>query len=76
MKKFIYSSIVFLLFNCFSHAQKVYSVDYENKADVNVFVVQYENQADLKVFKVKYNNQQNSIKQFLGSENSFRNDLF
>jgi hypothetical protein len=38
-------------------AQKVYSVDYENQAEVKVFVVQYENQADLKVCKVKYENQ-------------------
>lgn len=38
-------------------AQKVYSVDYENQADVKVFVVNYENQADLKVYKVKYENQ-------------------
>lgn len=38
-------------------AQKVYSVKYENQADVKVFVVKYENQADLKVYKVKYENQ-------------------
>ena len=38
-------------------AQKVFSVDYSNQADVKVFVVKYENQADLKVYKVKYNNQ-------------------
>ncbi len=40
-----------------SKAQKVFSVDYSNQADVKVFVVKYENQADLKVFKVKYENQ-------------------
>jgi hypothetical protein len=39
------------------NAQKVFSVDYENQADVKVFVVNYENQADLKVYKVKYENQ-------------------
>ena len=38
-------------------AQKVYSVEYENQAEVKVFVVEYENQADLKVYKVKYENQ-------------------
>jgi hypothetical protein len=37
-----------------SHAQKVYSVDYPNQADVKVFVVKYENQADLNVFKYAY----------------------
>ena len=38
-------------------AQKVFSVEYENQADVKVFVVDYENQADLKVYFVKYENQ-------------------
>ena len=52
VKKLIYSSIVLLIFNSFCHAQKVFSVNYENLADVKVFVVKYENQADLKVFKV------------------------
>ena len=40
-----------------SFAQKVYSVQYQNQADVKVFVVNYENQADLKVYKVKYSNE-------------------
>ena len=40
-----------------ANAQKIYSVEYENQADVKVFVVSYENQADLKVYKVKYENQ-------------------
>jgi hypothetical protein len=57
MKKIILSTILLLFFNYFCNAQKVFSVDYENQADVKVFVVKYENQADLKVFKVKYNNQ-------------------
>lgn len=39
------------------NAQKVFSVQYPNQADVRVFVVDYENQADLKVYKVKYLNQ-------------------
>jgi hypothetical protein len=38
-------------------AQKVFSAQYANQADVKVYVVQYENQADLKVYKVKYENQ-------------------
>jgi hypothetical protein len=42
--------------NCIS-AQKVFSVEYPNQADVKVFVVKYENQADLKIFFVEYENQ-------------------
>jgi hypothetical protein len=49
--------IAFAVISCLATAQKVYSVNYENQADVKVFVVKYENQADLKVFKVKYENQ-------------------
>lgn len=57
MKK-LFLIIVALLFNIgLVKAQKVFSVDYENQADVKVFVVKYENQADLKVYKVKYENQ-------------------
>ena len=48
--------IMFSLFNLAS-AQKVFSVKYENQADVKVFVVKFENQADLKVYKVKHENQ-------------------
>ena len=49
MKKIIL--LAFLLFHIgLAKAQKVFSVDYENQADVKVFVVKYENQADLKVF--------------------------
>src|SRR5690554_7081866 len=50
---------LFLVF-CFGlscSAQKVFSVQYANQADVKVFVVDYENQADLKVYKVNYANQ-------------------
>jgi len=39
------------------NAQKVFSTQYANQADVKVYVVKYENQADLKVYKVKYENQ-------------------
>jgi hypothetical protein len=38
-------------------AQKVFSVKYENQADVKVYIVNYENQADLAVYKVSYENQ-------------------
>ena len=56
MKSFITISAI-LLVGIHSRAQKVFSVEYPNQADVKVFVVDYENQADLKVYKVKYNNQ-------------------
>jgi hypothetical protein len=46
-----------ILVSGLTHAQKVFSVEYSNQADVKVFVVKYENQADLKVYKVKYENQ-------------------
>ena len=51
------TTILFFLLALNSLAQSVFSVDYENQADLKVFVVKYENQADLKVFKVKYQNQ-------------------
>ena len=47
----------FLAFPLLSFSQKVYSVDYSNQSDINVFVVEYENQCDLKVYKVDYPNQ-------------------
>ena len=39
------------------NAQKVFSVNYQNQADIKVFVVDYTNQADLKIFFVNYSNQ-------------------
>ncbi len=57
MKRFYFISIIVLFFAPMSFAQKIYSVEYQNQADVKVFVVDYENQADLKVYKVKYQNQ-------------------
>lgn len=51
------SFIIILLFNIPVKAQKVYTVEYENQADVKVFVVEYANNADLKVYKVEYSNQ-------------------
>jgi hypothetical protein len=44
-----------LIFTGCSFAQKVFSVEYENQADVKVFVVKYENQADIKVFQAIHN---------------------
>jgi hypothetical protein len=35
-------------------AQKIFSVDYESRADVKVFVVDYESRADLLVYKEDY----------------------
>lgn len=42
--------VIFILISCFSSvtAQKVYTVDYSNQADIKVFVVKYKNQAELK----------------------------
>ena len=37
-----------------SNAQKVFSVDYESRADVKVFVAEYESRADVSVYFVKY----------------------
>jgi hypothetical protein len=62
---------IFLLvtsFNC-AYAQKVFSVEYPNQADVKVFVVKYENQADLKVYKVQYENQADLKIYFVEHEN-------
>ena len=56
MKKFFFFPLSFLVSEQL-FAQKVFSVNYENQADVKVYVVKYENQADLKVYKVKYENQ-------------------
>uniref|UniRef100_UPI00404A5E02 DUF6150 family protein n=1 Tax=Flavobacterium sp. TaxID=239 RepID=UPI00404A5E02 len=51
------SACLFVLFFASKvSAQKVFSAQYANQADVKVYVVQYENQADLKVYKVKYEN--------------------
>jgi len=38
-------------------AQKVFSVQYPNQADMKVYVVKYENQAVLKIYFVEYENQ-------------------
>ena len=49
--------LLFLFLTSVSFPQKVFSVEYENQADVKVYVVDYENQADLKIYFVKYSNQ-------------------
>jgi hypothetical protein len=56
MKKIIYAIFLIISINSVN-AQKVFTVEYENQADVKVFVVKYENQADINIFKVKYENQ-------------------
>ena len=40
-------------------AQKMFSVDYESRADVKVFVVDYESRADLLVYKEDYESRAN-----------------
>ena len=57
MKSFCFAVILSLTFGLSATAQKVFSVNYPNQADVKVFVVKYENQADLKIFFVSYQNQ-------------------
>ena len=46
MKKVLFFTVLILLLTSTAYAQKVFSVQYENQADVKVFVVNYENQAD------------------------------
>ena len=55
--KYILLLFLGLLSSSYSFAQKVFTVEYENQADVKVFVVKYENQADLKICFVEYKNQ-------------------
>ena len=57
MKKYILCFFTIVILNTKLFAQKVFSVDYSNQAEVKVFVVKYESQSDLKVYKVKYENQ-------------------
>ena len=45
--------LTFTCLSSFAHAQKVFSTQYANQAEIKVFVVKYENQADLKVYKVE-----------------------
>jgi len=68
MYKLLVLLILLSTFNLIS-AQKVFSVEYPNQADVKVFVVKYQNQADLKVLKVKYKNQADLKIYFVEYEN-------
>ena len=43
--KFIPFTVLFSLFTMKSYSQKVFSVDYENQADLKIYFVKYENQA-------------------------------
>jgi hypothetical protein len=70
MKKYKLIGILVLLAVCnITFAQKVFSVEYPNQADVKVFVVKYESQSDLKVFKVEYENQAKKKIYFVEYEN-------
>ncbi len=53
MKTFLPSILTIFITGSF-FSQKIYSVDYESRADVKVFVVDYESRADLLVYKEKY----------------------
>ena len=53
MKAFLLTLATLLITGSF-FSQKIYSVDYESRADVKVFVVDYESRADLLVYKEKY----------------------
>ena len=44
MKKFLTLAAMTFIFSA-ANAQKVFSVNYENQADVKIYFVQYENQA-------------------------------
>ena len=50
-------TLIFVFFSNYMNAQKVYSVQYPNQANIKIYVTKYQNQADLKVYKVKYVNQ-------------------
>ncbi len=56
MKNLIILIFTILSFSYTSNAQKVFSTDHTNLADVKVYVVKHENLADLKVYKVKHSN--------------------
>ncbi|MDG1393304.1 MAG: DUF6150 family protein [Flavobacteriaceae bacterium] len=56
MKKF--AALVITMFVIqFASAQKLFSVGYQNHADIAACVMKHANQADLKVYKVDYSNQ-------------------
>lgn len=57
MKKITLIAIMMMCSAFRVSAQKIYSVKYQNQADVKVYAVKYENQADVKIYFVKYENQ-------------------
>jgi len=57
MKKWVFLFIIMIATQNIVTAQKLFSTNYQNQADVLVFVVAHENQADLKVYRVDYPNQ-------------------
>lgn len=61
--------ILLVLFSFKMSAQKVYSVKYENQADLKVYKVKYQNQADKKIYLVKYANQADLKIYFVKYEN-------
>lgn len=50
MNKLLLMSFLITILNK-NVAQKIYSVNYESRADVKVFVVDYESRADLLVYR-------------------------
>ena len=54
MKKGILFFVSILIASFSAKSQKIFTVDYESRADVKVFVVDYESRADLLVYKVDY----------------------
>ena len=56
MKKILLLATL-LFFFAIAKAQRVFSVQYESQAKVNVYVVKYESQAELKIFFVDYESQ-------------------
>ena len=56
MKKFLVV-VAFMCVMQFATAQKLFSVGYQNHADIAACVMKHATQADLKVYKVDYSNQ-------------------
>ena len=70
--KHLFKLLFGLLFSSNTLAQNVFSVDYENQADLKVFVVKYENQSignDGKWFFTEYANQAKKKIYFVKYEN-------
>ena len=52
--KYLFAFVSLTLISNFYKAQKIYTVDYESRADIKVYVVDYESRADLLVYKEDY----------------------